>query len=136
MTHYARATWSGISGEKHYKFSGPDFSLVSNDWIDEHVQHGHGPLGELYPDIAYIMEGDTPSFLFLIPNGLNAPEHPEWGGWGGRYEKQGGFYTDTADTVRRGRRQDLHDGPGDDLAVAGGVPARLRRPDGLVRQAL
>jgi hypothetical protein len=44
---YARATWSGISGEKQYKFSGPDFSLVSNDWIDEHVQHGHGPLGRL-----------------------------------------------------------------------------------------
>lgn len=96
---YASATWSGISGEKHYKFEGPDFSLVSNDWIDEHVQHGHGPLGELYPDTAYIMEGDTPSFLFLIPNGLNAPEHPEWGGWGGRYEKQGDCYTDTADTV-------------------------------------
>ena len=63
------------------------------------MQHGHGPLGELYPDTAYIMEGDTPSFLCLIPNGLNAPEHPEWGGWGGRYEEQNGFYTDTADTV-------------------------------------
>jgi hypothetical protein len=96
---YAKATWAGISGEKHYKFSGPDFSLVSNGWIDEHVQHGHGPLGELYPDTAYIMEGDTPSFLHLIPNGLNAPEHPEWGGWGGRYEKKSGFYTDTADTA-------------------------------------
>ena len=32
------------------------------------------------------MEGDTPSWLALIPNGLSAPEHPEWGGWGGRYE--------------------------------------------------
>jgi hypothetical protein len=32
------------------------------------------------------MEGDTPSFLGLIDNGLNAPEHPDWGGWGGRYE--------------------------------------------------
>lgn len=32
------------------------------------------------------MEGDTPSFLALIPNGLNEPEHPDWGGWGGRYE--------------------------------------------------
>jgi hypothetical protein len=31
------------------------------------------------------MEGDTPSFLGLIPNGLNVPEHPDWGGWGGRY---------------------------------------------------
>ncbi len=97
--NYARATWSGISGERHYKFAGPDFSLVSNDWIDAHVQFGHGPLGKLYPDTAYIMEGDTPSFLYLIPNGLNAPEHPEWGGWGGRYERKGTFYTDTADSV-------------------------------------
>lgn len=31
------------------------------------------------------MEGDTPSFLGVLPNGLNVPEHPEWGGWGGRY---------------------------------------------------
>jgi hypothetical protein len=32
------------------------------------------------------MEGDTPSWLALIPNGLNQPEYPDWGGWGGRYE--------------------------------------------------
>lgn len=25
----------------------------------------------------------------LVQNGLNVPEHPDWGGWGGRYE----FYT-------------------------------------------
>src|SRR5205823_772486 len=39
-----------------------------------------------YPDVAYGMEGDTPSFLGLIPNGLNDLEHPNWGSWGGRYE--------------------------------------------------
>lgn len=27
--NYAKATWAGISGEKHYKFEGPDFSTVS-----------------------------------------------------------------------------------------------------------
>ena len=27
-----------------------------------------------------------PSFLRLISNGLNDPEHPNFGGWGGRYE--------------------------------------------------
>ncbi len=43
-------------------------------------------LGVEYPDVAWGMEGDTPSFLNLIPNGLSDPEHPEWGGWGGRYE--------------------------------------------------
>jgi len=97
--HYAKATWAGISGERHYKFSGPDFSLVSPEWLATNIQRGHGPLGALYPDTAYIMEGDTPSFLSLIPNGLNCPERPEWGGWGGRYERRDGIYTDTADTV-------------------------------------
>jgi len=58
---------------------------VSNAWIVANIQQGHGPLGAAYPDIAYGMEGDIPSFLALLPNGLNAPEHPDWGGWGGRY---------------------------------------------------
>ena len=31
------------------------------------------------------MEGDTPSFLNLINNGLSDHDHPDWGGWGGRY---------------------------------------------------
>ena len=32
------------------------------------------------------MECDTPSFLNLIQNGLSNPDHPDYGGWGGRYE--------------------------------------------------
>jgi hypothetical protein len=32
------------------------------------------------------MEGDTPSFIYLFPNGLSSPENPNWGSWGGRYE--------------------------------------------------
>jgi hypothetical protein len=32
------------------------------------------------------MEGDTPSFLNLIGNGLAGHVRPDWGGWGGRYE--------------------------------------------------
>lgn len=56
---------------------------MSNEWLEEHIRIG--PLGAHYLNWTFIMEGDTPSFLGLIPNGLNAPEHPEWGGWGGRY---------------------------------------------------
>ena len=48
-----------------------------------------GPLGKEYPHWEYLMEGDTPSFLNLINNGLSDHDHPDWGGWGGRYE----FYT-------------------------------------------
>lgn len=65
---------------------GIDNKTISNSWLAENIQQGHGPLGAVYPDVAYGMEGDTPSWLSLIPNGLNNPERPEWGGWGGRYE--------------------------------------------------
>lgn len=60
--------------------------VISNRWILDNIQQGHGPLGALYPDALWGVEGDTPSYLWLIPNGLNNPEHPDWGGWGGRYE--------------------------------------------------
>ncbi len=46
----------------------------------------HGPLGALYPKLAYIMEGDTPSFLGLIDKGLGWAVSPAYGGWGGRYQ--------------------------------------------------
>jgi len=50
-----------------------------------HIQ-GHGHLGNLYPKYKYGVEGDTPSFLYVLPNGLNSPEHPGWGSWGGYFE--------------------------------------------------
>jgi len=79
---YSSATWQGIN----LAIPGIDNTTISNRWIAEHIQQGHGPLGAAYPDVAWGVEGDTPSWLNLIPNGLNQPEHPEWGGWGGRYE--------------------------------------------------
>jgi len=84
---YHYATWTGISGDKyHGRFMGADFSLVDNPWLDEHIRTNHGPLGAEHPHTEYLMEGDTPSFLGLVNNGLNNPEHPNYGGWGGRYE--------------------------------------------------
>jgi hypothetical protein len=84
---YHFATWSGISGDIfHGRFSGADTTIVRNKYLDEHVRNNHGDLGEKYPKVAFLMEGDTPSFLGLINNGLNNPEHPNYGGWGGRYE--------------------------------------------------
>src|SRR5215471_13140003 len=29
--------------------------------------------------------GDTMSFLYLVPTGMNDPMQPTWGSWGGRY---------------------------------------------------
>jgi hypothetical protein len=83
---YYRATWTGISGDRFYK-NGPlnKFGMVDNPWLEEHVIKNHGPLGALYPPLKYIMEGDTPSFLGLINNGLGWSVSPANGGWGGRY---------------------------------------------------
>lgn len=79
---YGKATWLAMSKA----VDGANNETISNRWIADNIQQGKGPLGALYPDVAYTMEGDTPSWLSLIPNGLNVPNHPEWGGWGGRYE--------------------------------------------------
>src|SRR5512140_2263805 len=61
--------------------------------VERDVRTGHGPLGALYPTNTthWLKEGDTMTFLYLVPNGLNAPEQPGWGGWGGRYGKQESF---------------------------------------------
>lgn len=89
-------------------YLGGDESLTSRAWIDAHVRTGHGPLGALYPPETWtapnphgaLKEGDTPSWFYFLPNGLGSPEHPAWGGWGGRFEHQaGGLYRDAEDTV-------------------------------------
>ncbi len=79
---YGASIWIAITAP----IDGIDNTTVSNPWLREHIQQGHGPLGAAYPDVSYGLEGDTPSFLGLIPNGLNVPDQPDWGGWGGRYE--------------------------------------------------
>ena len=82
---YASATWTGIGGDDYYRNGlGGDFHTVTNEWLDENIR-SKGPLGKVYPKFMFIMEGDTPSWLGLIDNGLNAYRRPDWGGWGGRY---------------------------------------------------
>ncbi|MET0251254.1 MAG: nucleoside hydrolase-like domain-containing protein [Novosphingobium sp.] len=82
---YAAATWTGISGDRFYRNgAGADFTTVTNEWLDANIR-AKGPLGKHYPRFMFIMEGDTPAFLGLIPNGLQSGEQPNWGGWGGRY---------------------------------------------------
>ena len=58
--------------------------------LERHVRSGHGPLGALYPTNTTHpqKEGDTMTFLYLVPVGLGDPEHPEWGSWAGRYGLQ------------------------------------------------
>jgi hypothetical protein len=62
-------------------------------WLNEHVRERHGPLGAIYPESGWraenkgVIEGDTPSFLYLLSarRGLGDVDHPDWGGWGGRF---------------------------------------------------
>lgn len=84
---YYKATWTGISGDLYYKNgSGYHNELVTNAWLAANIRENHGPLGAHYLKFDYIMEGDTPSFLGLINNGLGWYISPAYGGWGGRYE--------------------------------------------------
>lgn len=91
---YDQATWTGVNAV----IKGIDNSTISNTWLAQNIQQNHGPLGAEYPDVAWGVEGDTPAFLSLIPNGLNNSEKPEWGGWGGRYE----FYIPDFSKVKDG----------------------------------
>ena len=100
---YGRSTWTAIT----HGFPGFE-DHISNQWIAENIQQDQGPLGARYPDVVWGMEGDTPAYLSLIPNGLNVPDHPDWGGWGGRYE----LYTPSAEEI----------GVGPGKLGSGGVP--------------
>ena len=58
---------------------------------------GKGALGKEYPDYKWGVEGDTPSFLYVMPNGLNDPEDPHQAGWAGYHER--GFCVDSLTTA-------------------------------------
>lgn len=75
-----------------------DRVTYGGNWLRENIICEHGPLGAIYPprnwdpDLEGICEGDSPSFLHLLGhlNGLNDPEKPWVGGWGGKYQKVSG----------------------------------------------
>lgn len=105
---YGLAAWTGISGDRYYGFDqgGPDFAKMEKSWIKENIQIG--PLGSAYPDYRFIPEGDTPTFLYLIQNGLGISEFPDYGSWGGRYVRtdasasglNSNHYSDAVDRVQ------------------------------------
>jgi len=55
-----------------------------NKWseYEKNIQN-HGILGSQYPKYKYGVEGDTPAFLHVLPNGLNNPDNPTQSSWGG-----------------------------------------------------
>lgn len=66
---------------------GGDLSVADDEWFQTHIM-GYGPLGSLYPKRKFMYEGDTPSFLYLLKNGLSDPECVSCGGWGGRFRRE------------------------------------------------
>jgi len=62
--------------------------LGKQHW-QEHTKsiQGKGELGKIYPNYKWGVEGDTPSFLYMMPNGLNDPEDPHQAGWAGYHER-------------------------------------------------
>ncbi len=89
-------------------FLGGDTSTMTKSWIDSHIRNNHGALGAKYPKdglwtcnngINGIKEGDTPSWFYFLPHGVNDPTQPGWGGFGGRFQKEGSVWRDAQDTV-------------------------------------
>jgi len=84
--------------------------VTSLDWLNENIIEHHGPLGALYPQKTWtapnpfgaMKEGDTPSWFYFLPTGLNVPEHPEYGGWGGRFEPVENQYFNDAEDAWNG----------------------------------
>ncbi|KAI1212062.1 DUF1593-domain-containing protein [Annulohypoxylon truncatum] len=79
---YQVATWVGMD---LVTSPGANSTIVQNPWLDANIRLG--PLGAMYPQIIYGMEGDTPSFLWLVQNGLVYRDRIDWGTWGGRYSR-------------------------------------------------
>ena len=62
--------------------------LGKQNWkLHQQNIQGKGALGKEYPNYKWGVEGDTPSFLYVMPNGLNDPEDPTQAGWAGYHER-------------------------------------------------
>ena len=62
--------------------------LGSRHWQEYATRvQGRGRLGSVYPKYKYGVEGDTPSFLYVIPNGLHDTERPAQAGWTGCFAR-------------------------------------------------
>jgi len=82
----------------------------SDEWYKENVQE-IGALGSVFPNRIWASEGDTPAFLYCINNGLNAPEHIDYGGWGGRFSTSKTANIEGMDWVRKSNLDEMQYAP-------------------------
>ncbi len=82
-----------VEGKRWYHRFSALTSQAGGFDIRRDVLTDHGPLGELYPTNTthWAKEGDTMTFLYLVPTGMNDPNEPSWGSWAGRYSLNENF---------------------------------------------
>ncbi len=76
-----------VEGKRWYHRFSALTSKAGGFDLKRDVLTDHGPLGALYPTNTnfWAKEGDTMTFLYLVPTGMNDPNEPSWGSWAGRY---------------------------------------------------
>jgi hypothetical protein len=71
-------------GKQMVKGDRTDYFGLSGYASEQLKQMGYMVWMPPQPKGSFLGEGDTPTFINLIGNGLRAYENPLWGGWGGR----------------------------------------------------
>jgi hypothetical protein len=66
----------------------PQRVFFERPWLEGNITMNRGSLAGAYETFngAFRSEGDSPSYIHQIDVGLRSLEHPNWGGWGGRFE--------------------------------------------------
>lgn len=82
----------------------------NDEWYKKNVQ-AIGTLGSVYPDRIWASEGDSPALLYCISNGLNAPEHIDYGGWGGRFSTSKTANIEGMDWVKKSNLDEMQFAP-------------------------
>jgi hypothetical protein len=82
LVFYMDTFWPDMDGGRWYHRWRPLTQRAGGFDVDRDLKRDRGPLTANY---TIQKEGDTPTFMFLIPNGLGLPQRPNWGGWSGRY---------------------------------------------------
>lgn len=75
--------------------------IMDKAWLAENIKNGHGSLCAAYPQ-AYTSEGDSPSFMPLVNNGLEQHADYTLGGWGGRPEYKKGNHMQDGNDLKNG----------------------------------
>ena len=70
--------WSNLDPQPYHAY-------FEDAWMKANITENHGPLCSNRYSINFLGEGDSPSFIHLIPTGLRQMEDPTYGGWGGRF---------------------------------------------------